>query len=228
VRLAHENARLESRLAASNRALKALRKQVAMAADEERRRIEHDLHDGVQGHLVAVQIQLQLVEELAGEDPQALRPGLIEAGELLQAAIDQTRNLVQGVYPTTLKDFGLASALTAIAGDLHADVTIQADLQRRFAPEIEHGVYFCCVEALQNVAKHCSPGAQVHMILSDRSGGLDFVLTDNGPGFDPELAPTTHGLTAMRHRLEVIGGELAISSSPGTGTTITGRVPATP
>jgi signal transduction histidine kinase len=228
VTLAVENARLRSRLTAATRALKDLRKRVAMAADQERRRIERDLHDGVQGHLVAVQIQLQLVEELAEKDPRALRPGLAEASELLQAAIDQTRNLVQGVYPTTLRDLGFASALTAAAHEMPVEVTIQADLQRRFTPEVENAVYFCSVEALQNVAKHCGPGARVHVILSDRSGALDFVLADNGPGFDPELAPTTHGLSGMRDRLEVIGGELAISSSPDSGTTINGHVPAAP
>ncbi len=105
-------------------------------------------------------------------------------------------------------------------------VALHTELGHRFEPEIETAVYFCCVEALQNVAKHCGAGCRAGLLLSERNDELEFLLTDNGPGFDPARATSTSGITGMRDRLEAVGGQLTIDSVPGQGTTITGHVPS--
>jgi signal transduction histidine kinase len=226
VRLALDNVRLQQDLMASIDELAASRRRVALAADEERRRIEQDLHDGAQQGLVALRIKLQLLEELATEDPESIAPALAEAGERVDTALDHIRSLAKGIYPPALRDLGLAYALGAVVRDLPLEVVMHADLNRRYATDVETAVYFCCVEALQNVAKHCGSDARVDLHASEEPGGLRFVVADDGPGFDTAVITATRGLTGMRDRLEAIGGELTISSTRGAGTTVTGRVPA--
>jgi signal transduction histidine kinase len=225
IRMALNNSRLQTDLTASISELEASRKRVARAADDERRRIEQDLHDGAQQDLIALRIKLHVLEEQAAEDPQAMAPGLADAGRRVDAAIAHIRNLAHGIYPSELRDLGLPTALAAVARSSPIEVVLRADLHRRFAPEVETAVYFCCVEALQNVTKHCGVDTRVRLTLSERPDGLQFVLSDNGPGFDPALVGATHGMTGMHDRLEAIGGELAISSSAGNGTTVRGQVP---
>ena len=225
IRMALNNSRLQTDLTESMSELAASRKRVARAADDERRRIEQDLHDGAQQDLIALRIKLHVLEELAAEDPQAMAPGLADAGRRVDAAIGHIRNLAHGIYPSELRDLGLPAALAAVARSSPIVVVLRADLRRRFSPEVETAMYFCCVEALQNVTKHCGVDTRVCLTLSERPDGLEFVLSDNGPGFDPALVGSTHGMTGMHDRLEAIGGELAISSSPGNGTTVRGRAP---
>lgn len=226
IRLAVDNARLQHDLTASIDELAASRKRVAGAADEERRRIEQDLHDGAQQGLVALRIKLALLAELAAEDPQSIVPALADAGERVDKALDHIRSLAKGIYPSTLRDLGLGYALGAVVRDLPLEVVVRTDLNRRFPTDVETAVYFCCVEALQNVAKHCGSGARVDLQASEEPCGLRFMIADCGPGFDPALKRATRGLTGMRDRLEAIGGELTIRSARGAGTTVTGRVPA--
>lgn len=225
IRLALHNTRLQRDLHTSISQLDASRKRLAWAADEERRRIERDLHDGAQQGLIALRIKLQLLEEGAAEDPESVVPGLADAGRRIDVALERIRSLAKGIYPSVLRDFGLSPALTAAIRELSIPVALHADLRHRFQSEVETAVYFCCVEALQNVAKHCGAATQVDLALSEEPGGLRFVLADDGPGFDPARIGTMHGITGMRDRLEAIGGELTIRSSRGAGTTITGRVP---
>jgi signal transduction histidine kinase len=226
VRLALDNARLQQDLTASIDELAASRKRVAGAADEERRRIEQDLHDGAQQGLVALRIKLQLLEELATENPESVAPALADAGERIDEALDHIRSLAKGIYPATLRDLGLAYALGAVVRELPLEVVVRTDLKRRFATDVETAVYFCCVEALQNVAKHCGSSARVDLRAAEEPYGLRFVIADDGPGFDTAVITPTRGLTGMRDRVEAIGGELTISSTRGRGTTVTGRVPA--
>lgn len=228
VRLAIDNARLEGDLSASIRELEASRKRVASAADEERRRIEQDLHDGAQQGLIALRIRLQLLQELAAEDPDAVASALADAGTRVDATLDSIRNLAKGIYPSVLRDLGLSYALATVIRELPVRVALHTDLDHRFEPAIETAVYFCCVEALQNVAKHCGADCRAGLLLSERGDELEFLLTDNGPGFDSARATGTSGITGMRDRLEAIGGRLTIDSAPGQGTTITGHVPGHP
>ncbi len=225
VGLALDNARLQSDLSASIKELEASRKRVASAADEERRRIEQDLHDGAQQGLIALRIKLQLLQELATEEPEAIAPALADAGARVDSTLDSIRNLAKGIYPSVLRDLGLSYALATVIRELPVRVALHCELERRFEPEIETAVYFCCVEALQNVAKHCGTDSNAGLLLSEHGDALQFLLTDNGPGFDPARTAGTSGITGMRDRLEAIGGRLAINSISGHGTTITGRVP---
>jgi signal transduction histidine kinase len=226
VRLALDNTRLQTDLSASIKELEASRKRVASAADEERRRIEQDLHDGAQQGLIALRIKLQLLQELAAEDPEAIAPALADAGARVDATLDSIRNLAKGIYPSVLRDLGLAYALATVIRELPVRVVLRSELGQRYEPEVETAVYFCCVEALQNVAKHCGSDSRAGLLLSEHEYGLQFLLTDNGPGFDPARSTGTSGITGMRDRLEAIGGQLTIASIPGRGTTITGRIPS--
>jgi signal transduction histidine kinase len=225
IRLAMDNARLQVTLSASIRALEASRKRVARAADEERQRIERDLHDGAQQGLIALRIRLQLLEELAREDPPAVATGLADAGRRVQAALDDIRNLAHGIYPSALSDLGLTYALADVARALPVQVALHVDLTRRVPLEVETAVYFCCVEALQNVAKHCSADTHAELALFEAPDGLHFSLADSGPGFDPTLVADSHGITGMRDRLEAIGGRLTVRSRPGHGCRVSGHIP---
>jgi len=228
VRLAIENSRLNADLAVSIGELEASRRRVALAADEERRRIERDLHDGAQQHLIGLRIKLDMLEGLATDAPASLAEGIADATSRIDDALEQIRNLAKGIYPSVLSDLGLVPALAAVARDLPLEVSLRTQLSRRYAREVETAVYFCCLEALQNVVKHCGSGTKVELQLLERSEGLEFVVTDKGCGFDQDPVATTHGITGMRDRVEAVGGTLMITSIPGKGTTVTGRVPGSP
>lgn len=225
ISLALDNQRLETDLSASIAELEASRRRVAWAADEERRRIEQDLHDGAQQRLIALRIKLELLEEMAADDPGSLATGLADAAHRVDGALEDIRNLARGIYPSVLRDLGLSYALSALARDFPVRVTVHADLRRRLGQEAETAIYFCCLEALQNVAKHGGPRPRAHVELTHRTSGVEFVITDNGPGFDVALLRLSHGLTGMRDRLAAIGGRLMIDSAPGHGTTVIGRLP---
>ncbi|HUO71032.1 MAG TPA: histidine kinase [Solirubrobacteraceae bacterium] len=223
--LALDNERLRSDLSTSIRELEASRKRLAWAADEERRRIERDLHDGVQQDLIALRIKLGALQDLAGGEPASVARGIADASKRVDTTLQHIRNLAKGIYPSVLRDLGLSHALAAVAREMPMQVSLRGRMTRRYAPEVETAVYFSCLEALQNVAKHCGSEAHVRLQLSDDHDRIAFTLADDGPGFDPTRVTTTHGITGMRDRLEAIGGTLAIHSS-ARGTIVTGRVPA--
>jgi signal transduction histidine kinase len=225
--LAVDNARLQADLCGSTTELLASRNRVALAADQVRAEIERDLHDGAQQRLVTLRIKLNLLQDLAADDPQSVARGLALAGEEVDAALEEIRNLVRGIYPAALRDRGLSDALASVARVLPCDVTLPRVRCPRFSPEVESAVYFCCLEALQNVAKHCGTGAGVDVRLRHEGDGyLRFEVADDGPGFDPARTSDAHGLNGMRDRIAATGGELTICSSPRAGTTVTGRVPS--
>ena len=203
--------------------LRDARQRIIAAADEERRRIERDLHDGAQQRLVALRIHLGLAGELMRDDP-ARGPELVrELGAEAEEALQEVRSLAHGVYPSLLADQGLTEALRALArnGSLVSRVNGSVG---RFAPEIESAVYFCCLEALQNVTKH-AVGATAVTISIVENEGLRFEVVDDGPGFEPDGVRPGAGLTNMRDRLAAVGGELLIASEPGVGTTVSGTIP---
>jgi signal transduction histidine kinase len=223
--LALDNERLEDKLSRSVGALESSRRRVAWAADNERRRIEQDLHDGAQQGLIALRIKLHLLEEVAAADPQSVGPALADAGRRVDDALERIRNLAQGVYPAALRDLGLSYALAPVARELPVEVGLDVDVRRRFEPEVETAVYFCCVEALQNAVKHGGASTRVNLSLSDQADGLHFAVADTGPGFEPERVSSQRGISGMRDRIEAVGGVLTISSSQGHGTTVSGNVP---
>ncbi len=202
--------------------LAASRTRLITAADEARRRLERDLHDGAQQHLVALAVLIQLARTA---EQDRYQPLLIEASGLVETAIAEIRRLAHGIYPPLLVSGGLAGALPAVAA--HAAVPVQLNLQDlgRYPASTEAALYFCCSEALQNAAKHGGPDttATITALADDRM--LTLTISDTGCGFDP--ATTGTGLTNMTDRLAAIGGHLAIHSAPGRGTRITAAI-ATP
>jgi signal transduction histidine kinase len=205
-------------------ALRESRARIVASGDAERRRIERNLHDGAQQHLVALAVNLRLTRDTIAEDPQAgleMLDGL--AGEV-QETIQELRQLAHGIYPPLLVDSGLVEALKAAANRNPLPVEIVAEGIGRYPSETEAAVYFCCLEALQNAAKH-APDARIELRVWEESGGLLFTVTDDGPGFDPETAQRGHGYVNMADRLGAIGGTVRWESEIGRGSAVRGSVP---
>jgi signal transduction histidine kinase len=199
--------------------LAASRARLITAADKERRRIERDLHDGAQQHLVALAVLIQLARAADAERSRTL---LIDASTLLETAIAEIRRLAHGIYPPLLISGGLAKALPAAAA--HTAVPVQLNLRElgRYPAPIEAAIYYCCSEALQNAAKHGGPDNTATITADADDRVLTVTISDTGPGFDP--ATTGTGLTNMTDRLAAIGGRLVIDTAPGRGTHITATV----
>ena len=140
-------------------------------------------------------------------------------------ALENLRDLARGIYPPLLADQGLVVALEAQARKAALPVEVEGDGIGRYPQEVEAAVYFCCLEALQNVAKYAN-ASTARLRLADRDGTVRFEVIDDGAGFDPELTPLGTGLQGMQDRLEALGGTLEVASSPGEGTTVGGAIPA--
>jgi signal transduction histidine kinase len=219
-----DNRRLTARVESSLTELRESRARILAAADDERRRIERDLHDGGQQRLVALRIRLELADEMMSEDPAGARSMLHRLGGEVDAALDELRSLAAGVYPSLLAARGLYDALRTAALQSPLPASVDVDGSDRYSDEIETAAYFCCVEALQNVAKHAPDAGSVSIALS-RNGDLRFEVRDDGPGFVVGHVAPGNGLMNMRDRMAAVGGELDIHSSPGAGTTVVGTIP---
>jgi len=200
------------------------RTDIGLAAqDTERRRIERDIHDGAQQHLLGIVSKLAQAESMAGRDEQLERELLGQLKAETRQALATLRELAHGIYPPLLADQGLAVAIGALAMKTALPAELSADGVGRYAEEIETAVYFCCVEAIQNAVKH-APGSTVALRLAEANGALSFSVADDGPGFDPSVRQPGSGLQNMSDRLAALGGALEISARPGSGTTIAGRI----
>jgi signal transduction histidine kinase len=208
--------------------LRASRARVVVAADAERRRIERDLHDGAQQHLVALAVNLQLVRQLADSDPAAAKTLLEEIGRNVQEALENVRALAHGVYPPLLLDRGLAEALRGAASETGIPARVEAAELERYPPEVEATVYFACLEALQNTARHAGAKARATVRAWPEQGALLFEVRDDGAGFDQRAHHPGTGLTNMSDRVGAVGGRLTISSEPDGGTCISGMIPLAP
>jgi signal transduction histidine kinase len=202
--------------------LRASRRRLIEAQDEERRKIERNLHDGAQQQLVALTVQLGLLERQA-EDPDTVRASATRLKDALQDALDELRALARGIYPPLLADQGLAAALEAQSRKAAVPTTIESDGIGRYPREIESAVYFCALEALQNVAKYADATSAV-VRLGERDGRLEFEIADDGRGFDPTATSYGTGMQGMVDRLDAIGGTLEVSSESGRGTMVLGRI----
>jgi signal transduction histidine kinase len=198
------------------------RDRVLAAADDERRRIERDLHDGAQQRLVALRIKLELASESAAAQKLPDADLLRRLGEDVGAALDEVRSLAAGVYPPLLADAGLGDALRAVARRSPVPATVAAQGVRRHPQELEAAVYFSCLEALQNVAKHAA-ARSVSIVVSD-DADLHFEVRDDGHGFDAETIEAGRGLTNIRDRIAAVHGVLEIDSGE-RGTRIAGTIP---
>ena len=219
------NARLTAELVDRLEDLRASRQRLVAAQDDERRRLERNLHDGAQQNLVALKIKLGLLENLAEKDPSAARR---MAGELKLDAdetLDTLRDLARGIYPPLLADRGLPAALEAQARKATLPVAVDAEGVGRYPQDVEAAIYFCVLEAMQNVQKYASAN-RVEIRLTAIDGQLRFEVDDDGTGFDTGTQARGSGLQNMEDRLDALGGSVEVDSAPGRGTRLRGMLPA--
>ena len=221
-----KNVGLSADLRARLEELRASRQRLVSAQDLERRRLERNLHDGAQQHLVALKVKLGLVEMLLGRDPAKAAATLEELKGDADEALKTLRDLARGIYPPLLADKGLTVALESQARKATLPVRVEAEGVERYAQDVEATVYFCVLEGLQNVQKYAQ--ASSAMVTLRASGDtLTFEVRDDGAGFDAATVRRGAGLTNMRDRLDALGGSVEITSHPGTGTTLRGTLPVT-
>ena len=220
-----EQAQTEADLKASTSELAASRGRLVEMAHAERRRLERDLHDGVQQRLVGLRIKLDLAAETIKEDPARGEQVFASMGRQMDDVLQEIRLLARGIYPSLLSARGVLEALRAAGRSSPSPVEVRSRSIGRYAEEIEVAVYFCCLEALQNVTKHAGPHATASIILREEDELLAFEVRDSGVGFDPSGVGQGSGLVNMRDRMEAVGGRLEVVSRRGRGTTIRGYVP---
>ena len=231
--LALRNVRLGSALDASMEelrrqaeALRQSRMRVVTAADAERRRIERDLHDGAQQHLLGLAVNLKVARELRASDPDRAEGILAELSDELHSALEDLRELAHGIYPPLLAERGLADAIRVVQARSACPGGVETNGLARYPADVEATVYFCCAEAIQNAAKHGAGRVSVRLWVE--GDALLFEVSDAGPGFDPATTPEGAGITNMRDRVGALGGTLRLDARPGAGTQVTGAVPTAP
>lgn len=204
--------------------LRASRARVVAAADSERRRVERDLHDGAQQQLVLLGLKLGMAARLIGKDPGAATAMHDELRADLSEALSELRDLAHGIYPAVLENEGLPGALREAVERAAIPTELRCDGAGRYPPELEAAVYFCCLEALQNAAKHAGEGAKAKIELAERGRSLLFEVADDGQGYDTAVARGSVGVQNMTDRIGALGGKLTIRSAAGSGTTILGSI----
>jgi signal transduction histidine kinase len=204
--------------------LRVSRERLVDAQDAERRRLERDIHDGAQQHLVALAVNLRLAHTLAGRSPERAEALLAAQEEAAAEAMDALVQLSRGIYPPLLAERGVPAALRAVIAGAGSAVQVSEEAVGRYSPSVEAAAYFCCLEALQNATKHAGV-ATVRVELRGGPDTLTFDVADDGPGFDPHTVTAGAGLANMRDRIESVGGTLRIDSCPGAGTRIHAVLP---
>jgi len=204
--------------------LRESRQRIVAAQDAERRRLERNIHDGAQQHLVALAVKLRLTASQAKKDSDRAVQSIDELRRQTRDALETLSTLAAGLNPPVLRDRGIAAALTNHTGSGAIAVQVQDGCTRRYPEELEAAVYFCCQEAIQNAVKHAR-ASRVRVQLTEEDGALAFSVADNGAGFDATTAARGAGMQNMSDRIAAVGGSLRVDSAPGGGTTVRGRVP---
>jgi signal transduction histidine kinase len=204
--------------------LRESRRRIVSAQDERARRLERDIHDGAQQQLVAMGVKMRLMEALIERDPGKAHDLLAQLQTDATDALENLRDLARGIYPPLLADKGLPAALEAQSRKVAVPVRIEPDGVGRYPQEVESTVYFCVLEALQNIGKYAN-AHRVTVRLREDDGVLAFEVTDDGVGFDLTSVAQGTGLRGMADRVEAVGGTFELVSAPGRGTTIEGRLP---
>jgi signal transduction histidine kinase len=216
--------RLVRRLTQSLDELAHSRARLVATSDRERRRIERDLHDGAQQHLLAVRIRLSLLEdrlaERAPEDADEVR----ELGAQVEDALEQIRSVARGIYPPLLSEHGLEVALRAAARGSPLPVTVDVHQSLRYPSALESTIYFTCLEALQNAIKHAADATVVRILVREDGDQVHFEIDDDAPDAGV-LTDGGSGLANMRDRVAAVGGTIRLTSTPGHGTRVAGAVP---
>jgi signal transduction histidine kinase len=215
VSYAIENAETREELAAS-------RARLVEAADEARRRIERDLHDGAQQRLVAAALELTILDQRLQRDPAGARAVLARAREQLDCGLGELRDLARGIHPAVLTDRGLEAALDALVQRAPVPVDLRAMVPARLDAAIEAAAYFLVSEAVTNVAKYAR-AETVTVDVASTGGTLVVTIADDGVGgADPNRGS---GLRGLADRVHAVGGRLEISSPPGKGTRLCAHLP---
>ena len=204
--------------------LRASRRRIVAAQDERAKTLERNIHDGAQQQLVALTVRLRLAEQLAARDPASVVQTLRELQSDATTALEDLRDLARGIYPPLLADKGLVAALESQARKAIVPVGVQAGEIGRHPQEVESTVYFCVLEALNNIAKYAEATAAT-VSLARADGVLSFEVRDDGRGFDAGAMSYGTGLQGMADRLDAVGGSLAVGSEPGAGTMVRGEIP---
>ena len=204
--------------------LRASRQRLVTAQDEERRRIERNIHDGAQQQLVALSVQLRLAESMVGKEPEKERQLLHRLQAATAEALEDLRVLARGIYPPLLAEEGLVVAIESQARKSATPVEVESKNLGRYPQHVEAAVYFCALEALNNVAKYAD-ASSARVRLTARDGTLTFEVADDGVGFDPAETGYGTGLQGMADRLAAIGGDFEVRTRAGSGTTVKGTVP---
>jgi signal transduction histidine kinase len=220
--LALENAGLQAELRAQLGELHGSRARILAAGDEERRRLERDLHDGAQQRLLTTRLALQLVRERAAPKDTELAALITEADTELQSALEEIRALARGLHPAILTDDGLDAALAALARRSPIPVEITGTPTERLPVAVETAVYFLAAEAITNAAKHAL-ASRVRVDVQRRDGRALIVVDDDGVG--GANATAGGGLSGLRDRIEALGGHLALTSQRGAGTELRAEIP---
>jgi signal transduction histidine kinase len=220
-----KNVGLTADLQARLEDLRASRQRLVSAQDEERRRLERNLHDGAQQHLVALKVKLGLAEMLLARDPEKATATLEQLKGDADDALETLRDLARGIYPPLLAEKGLVTALESQARKATLPVVVDAEGITRYPQDLEAAVYFCTLEALQNVQKYAQ-ATRVTIRLREAGGDVRFDVEDDGLGFDTVSAQRGSGLTNMQDRLDALGGALTVTSEPGHGARVSGSLPA--
>jgi signal transduction histidine kinase len=198
--------------------LRASRTRLALGADADRRRIERELHDGLQQELAALSVSLQIARRLVDNDPAAAMALLDEMGRDVHGALEAARDLARRVYPPLIETGGLGAALRTAAASAGVRARVEVAAGVAWPPEVAGTVYFCCVESLERAGA----GTKATVSVREEDGALVFeIVADGGPG----VASAGADLTATRDRVEALGGRLAIASEPGDRTRISGALP---
>jgi signal transduction histidine kinase len=204
--------------------LRESRQRIVAAQDAERRRLERNIHDGAQQHLVALAVKLRLTATLARRDAARARPSIDDLRRQTRDALETLRTIAAGLYPPALRDGGIATALRAQAMLATVPLEVIDHLRGRYPEDLEAAVYFCCQEAIQNAVKHAR-ASRITVRLADQDGGLTFSVSDDGHGFDPSTARRGAGMQNMTDRIAAAGGLLGVVSGEGKGAIVSGRIP---
>ncbi|HLJ04526.1 MAG TPA: histidine kinase [Solirubrobacteraceae bacterium] len=220
--LALENERLHAELRARLAELQASRARLVEATDTERRRIERDLHDGTQQRLVSIAMSLGLLESRLPGEPGAAAPLVREAREALAAALQELRELTQGIHPPLLAERGLSAALEELCRRAPLPARAEIALERRFSDQIESAAYFFTSEALTNAAKHSHA---TEIAVTARCEGPTLVIEVADDGIGAAVIGGGSGLRGLADRVEALSGTMTLSSPPGRGTTLRAEIP---
>jgi signal transduction histidine kinase len=221
--LAIDNERLKADLRARVEELRVSRLRIVEAADDARRRIERDLHDGAQQQLVSLALELRVLRARVRDTDEAELVDRLSAR--LAEALDELRELARGIHPAALTDHGLGPALSALSERIPLEVEIELDIDGRLPAPVEAAAYFVVAEALTNVVKYAGAG-EAHVRLHREGGELRVLVVDSGAGGARIGAGS--GLRGLQDRVAAVGGTLVVDSPVGSGTRLEARIPCDP